>query len=314
MRRFILKRAIVLVVTLFVVSVIAFLLPYLQGGDPARTILRSRLADVALDPVAVEAVRREFGLDQPVVVQYGRWLLAALRGDLGISFVGRRPVLELVASGLAVSTVLAVLSVAVAFLIAFPIGTLAALRPGKAVDNLTAVLAQASVAIPTFALAPIVILVFALWLRLLPAAGWGGAAMVLPVAVLALRPTAYFTRVTRASMLKVLGSPYVVASRARGASQTYTVTHHVLRNGTLPVLTLSSFWLAGLVGGSVVVEVIFAIPGMGRLTYGAVVNADVPLLQGAIVSTVALVVAINTVVDIASGYLDPRFRVGGGER
>lgn len=311
MRRFILKRALILLVTLFVVSVVAFLLPYLEGGDPARTILRSRLADVALDPAAVEAIRRELGLDQPLFVQYAKWLLAALHGDLGVSFVNKRPVIELVASGLGVSAVLAVLSVGVAFIVAFPLGTVAALRPGKFVDNATAVLAQSAVAIPTFAVAPVLMLVFALWLRVLPAAGWGGAAMVLPVAVLTLRPTAFFSRVTRASMLKVLGSPYVTAARARGASQRHAVVHHVLRNGALPVFTLSSFWLAGLIGGSVVVEVIFAVPGMGRLVYGAVVNRDVALLQGAIVCIVALVVTINTLTDIAYGFFDPRIRVGG---
>jgi peptide/nickel transport system permease protein len=312
-RRFILKRVLLLVATLFVVSVAAFLLPYVQTTDPARTILRSRVSDVALDPAAVEAVRRELGLDQPIFVQYGRWLLSAVRGDFGLSFVARQPVLALVASGLAVSTVLALLSVTVAFALAFPLGTLAALRPGKAVDNVTAVLAQAAVAIPTFAIAPIAILVFALWLRILPATGWGGTAMILPVGVLALRPTAFFLRVTRASMLKVLGSPYVTAARARGASPSYAVRHHVLRNGSLPVLTLSSFWLAGLIGGSVVVEVIFAIPGMGRLVYGAVINADVPLIQGALVCIVALVVSINTIADVAYGVLDPRIRMSGSE-
>lgn len=310
MGRFLLRRAILLAVTLVVVSLVAFLFPYLQGGDPARTILRSRVEDVALDPVAVEAIRRELGLDQSVVVQYARWLGDAIRGDFGLSFMSRRPVMDHIGLAMGVSAVLALLAVGLACLVAFPLGTIAALRPGKLVDNATAVLAQALVAAPTFAVAPLAILVFALWLHVLPAAGWGGAAMVLPVAVLALRPMAYFTRVTRASMVKVLASPYIVASRARGASQLYTVIHHVVRNGMLPVLTLSSFWLAGLVGGSIVIEVILAVPGMGRLVYSAVVNSDVPVLQGAIVSIVALVVAINTLTDIAYGFLDPRIRVG----
>lgn len=313
MQQFLVRRFLLLLVTLFVVSLLAFLFPYAQGGDPSRTILRSRVEDVAIDPATLEAIKRELGLDQPLVVQYGHWLAAALRGDFGYSFTNRRPVIGLVANSLGVSAELAILAVGLACLVAFPLGTVAALHRGTLVDNITTVFAQASVATPTFALAPIMILFFALWLHLLPAAGWAGpASMVLPVVVLALRPTAYFMRVTRASMLTVLDSPYVMASRARGASQIYTVVHHVLRNGILPVMTLSSFWLAGLVGGSIVVEVIFAVPGMGRLVYGAVVNSDVPLLQGAVVCIVALVVAINTLTDLAYAYLHPAIRVGDG--
>jgi peptide/nickel transport system permease protein len=173
MREFLIRRFGLLLITLFVVSVLAFLFPYLQGGDPARTILRSRVEDVAVDPTALQAIRHELGLDQPLYVQYAHWLTAALTGDFGISFTNRRPVLGLVGSALSVSLVLAVLAVGLASLIAFPLGTLAALRPGKLLDSISGVLAQASVATPTFALAPFAILVFALWLHVLPAAGQG---------------------------------------------------------------------------------------------------------------------------------------------
>lgn len=313
MRRFLVRRLVVLLVTLFFVSVLAFLVPYLEPGDPARTILGSQTSNPAFDPATLNAVRRDLGLDQPLPVQYVDWLSAAVRGDFGYSFTNHLPVLELVGKALRVSAVLALLSVGLACLIAIPIGTVAAMHPGKLVDNVTAAVAQASLAIPPFAAAPVAILVFAVWLHALPAAGWETpASAVLPVGILAMPSIAFFSRVTRASMLQAIGSPYVTASRARGASQAYTAIHHVLRNGMLPVMTLSSFWLAGLIGGSVVVEVIFAVPGMGQLTYGAVINDDVPLLQGCIVCIVSLVVAINTLTDIAYAYLNPAIRIGGG--
>jgi peptide/nickel transport system permease protein len=311
MARFVARRLVILVATLFVVSVLAFIVPYLGGGDPARMILRARVSDLALDPAAVEAVRQQFGLDQPLYIQYGRWLQTAIVGDFGRSFTNQQPVIDLVLRGLRVSFGLALAALTVAVVIAVPLGVLAAVRAGGRRDTAILTLTQGLVALPEYWLAPLGMLVFALWLGLLPSAGWTSPqSVVLPAFVLSLRPLAYLLGVTRASMINVLASPYITAARARGLSQVATLRRHAMKNSMVPVMTLFSIWLAGTLGGSVVVEVIFAIPGLGRLMYEAVVNADVPVIQGGVVATVTLAIVINTLTDIGYAVLNPAVVVG----
>ena len=310
MVRFIARRLVVVLSTLLVVSALCFLLPYLSEGDPARSILRARVADLALDQDAVDALKVRYGLDRPLLVQYASWLGDAVRGDFGYSFTNRLPVGGQIGSALRVSAALAATALALAIVVAFPLGTVAALRPGRAVDNVVTFITQGLVALPEYWLGPLAILAFALHLGWLPSAGWREPAhIVMPACVLALRPLAYFTRVTRASMLDVLQAPWMTAARSRGLSVARSVVAHGLRNGTPPVMTLFGIWLAGLIGGAVVVEVIFAIPGMGRLVYTAVVNHDLPLLQAGVVCIVALAVAINTVADLLYLALNPALRV-----
>ena len=304
------RRLVVLLLTLVAVSVLCFALPWLSDGDPARSILRARVADLAIDADAVEALKVKYGLDRPLPVQYASWIGNVARGDFGYSFTNRLPVGDQIGSALRVSATLALISLAIAIAAAFPLGTVAALRPGRFADNLVTFVTQSLVALPEYWLGPLAILVFALHLGWLPSAGWHEPShMVMPACVLALRPLAYFTRVTRASMLDVLNAPYMTAARSRGLSVAQTVVAHGLRNGTPPVMTLFAIWLAGLIGGAVVIEVIFAIPGMGRLVYSAVVNHDLPLLQAGVVCIVALAVAINTVADLLYLALNPALRV-----
>jgi peptide/nickel transport system permease protein len=313
MWRFIARRVAMLIATLLVVSVLAFLIPYVGSEDPARTILRAQVADEALDPATVEALRTELGLDQPLVVQYLNWLRRAVTGDFGYSFTSRTSVAGLIANAFSVSVTLALTALVIALVLAVPLGIVAALRAGREVDNGVTVLTQVLVALPEYWIAPVSILVFALTLGWLPSAGWRGPAwVVLPACVLALRPLAYFTRVARASMAEVLNAPYMVAARARGLGTAGAIGRHGLRNGMAPVMTLFSLWLASLMGGSVVVEVIFAVPGMGRLVYEAVVNNDMPVIQAGIVFIVAIVVVINTLTDLAYAALNPAVAVSGG--
>jgi peptide/nickel transport system permease protein len=307
MSRFILRRMAVLAATIFFVSVIAFLVPYASPGDPALIILRSRVSELATDPATVAALRSEYGLDRPLSVQYLSWLAAAFRGDFGLSFTSRAPVAREVAQAIVVSLVLALSALTIAIAVAFPLGTLAATQPGGRTDSAVTLFTQTLIALPEYWLAPMGILVFALWLGWLPSAGWASPASgILPALVLSLRPMAYFTRVTRAAMIDVLQAPYVTAARSRGLSLRETVIRHGLRNGSQPAITMFSLWLAGLIGGSVVIEVIFAIPGMGRLIYESVVNRDTPVLQAAFVATVTLAVAINTLADLVYVWLNPR--------
>ncbi|MQW87718.1 ABC transporter permease [Sinorhizobium saheli] len=306
-----LQRLLILGLMLLGVSLLAFLVPYVSGGDPVRTILMSRVRDLAVDPAAVEAMRIHLGLDRPLPVQYGAWLWQALHGDLGYSFASGRPVALEIGRALGVSITLALTALGIAAAVAIPLGTLAATRPGGTVDSATTLMVQTFVATPEYWLAPMGILVFALHLGWLPSAGWTSwTALVLPATVLSLRPMAYFTQVTRAAMMDVLQAPYITAARSRGLSMRQTVMRHGLRNGSLPVVTFFALWLAGLLGGSVVIEVIFAIPGMGRLLYEAVVNRDVPMLQGGFVSIVALSILINTVADMLYVALNPAVRSG----
>ncbi len=307
---FLLRRGLMLVVTLLVVSGLAFLIPYVGEGDPVRKILRARVNDPALDPAQVEALTRELGLDRPVFVQYLDWLKMAATGDFGNSFTSRTPVEDMVLPALGVSTTLALVALLLALVIALPLGSLAATRRGGMIDNAVTFVAQSSVSAPEYWIGPVLILVFARYLGWLPSGGWVTPAdMVLPAVALALRPLGYFTQVMRAAMTDVLNAPYITAARSRGLSGTRTIVRHGLRNSLLPVMTLFSFWFAGLLGGSVVIEVIFNIPGMGRLLYTAVVNNDVPVIQGGILWILALAVVINTVTDLLYGVLNPAMRV-----
>jgi peptide/nickel transport system permease protein len=306
---FLVKRLVVLVGTLVVVSFVVFLIPYLTPGDPARKILRARVSDLDADPAALERLREQYGLDRPLLVQYGDWLGDALRGDLGLSYTSRTPVVETLGSALSVTAVLAVSTLLLALVVALPLGSLAAVKRGTPTDTAITTVTQAFVAIPEYWLAPVLVLVFALQMGALPSAGWEGPqSMVLPCLTLALRPMSYFTQVTRASMIDVLASPHMTAARARGLSFGATMVRHGVRNALLPVLTLFSLWLAGLLGGSVVVEVIFSIPGMGRMLYESVVNNDVPAIQAGIVSLVSLAVVITTLTDVIHAWINPTVR------
>ena len=304
------RRALALIGTMLFVSALAFLIPYISGGDPARAILLSRMgSDQAIDPTVMEQLRQELGLDRPLTVQYAAWLLHAAHGDLGRSYVNHMPVFEQIAKATSVSLLLALCALGTALIVALPLGTLAAMRPGSWLDGALTLMVQVFVATPEFWLAPVAIFVFALTLGVLPSAGWNGpSSIVLPALVLALRPLAYFAQVTRAAMGDVLESPYITAARSRGLSRGETVMRHGLRNGTMPVITLFAMWLAGLLGGSVVVEVIFSVPGMGRLIYEALVNKDLPMLQCAFVCIVGLSVIINTAADLGYVLLNPALR------
>jgi peptide/nickel transport system permease protein len=310
MTMFLLRRSLVLVITLLVVSVMAFLIPYAGEGDTARKILRARVNDPALDDAQVEALTRALGLDRPIYIQYFDWLKQAVTGDFGFSYTSRIPVGDLIVPSLSVSLTLAVATLALALAFALPLGIIAATRRGGRVDNAVTFVSQSAVSAPEYWVGPVLVLVFALYLGWLPSGGWSGAAfIVLPAVALCLRPLGYFTQVTRAAMTEVLAAPYITAARSRGLSFPRTLVRHGLRNSMLPVMTLFSFWFAGLLSGAVVIEVIFNIPGMGRLLYTSVVNSDVPVIQGSLMLILTLTVLINTITDLLYSVLNPAIRV-----
>lgn len=310
MLRFLVRRALVLVVTLLVVSVLVFLVPYAGTGDPARKILEARVNNPALTPAQVHALTHELGLDRPLYVQYLDWLRHAITGDFGLSYTSRIPVGDLITPALSVSVSLALAALLLALAFALPLGILAATRRGSKLDSAVTFVSQSGVSAPEYWIGPVLVLIFALYLGWLPSGGWGGIAyVVMPATVLALRPLGYFAQVARAAMTEVLEAPYITAARSRGLSFARTLLRHGMRNSMLPVMTLFSFWFAGLMGGSVVVEVIFNVPGMGRLLYNAVVNNDVPVIQGGMMWILTLAVLVNTVTDLLYGVLNPAIRV-----
>lgn len=307
--RFLARRLAVLVAALLVVSLLVFLIPYLTPGDPARKILRGRVNSMDIDPAQLESLRAQYGLNRPVLVQYADWLGAVLHGDFGFSYTSQAAVMPQIGAAALVTLMLATGALGLAIVVSLPSGILAAMRRGGPVDTAITTVTHGFVAVPEYWLAPLLILVFAVKFGTLPSAGWSGPAwMVLPCVTLALRPISYFTQITRASMVEVLESPYIVGARARGLGRYRTIVRHGIRNALIPVLTLFSVWLGGLLGGSVVVEVIFGIPGMGRLVYNAVHNGDIPLIQASMVTIVTITVLLATVTDVLYTVINPTVR------
>jgi peptide/nickel transport system permease protein len=313
MQSALLRRLVGLPVVLFVTSVAIFLLPYLTGIDPTTSIIRARIGERTIDAAAVAQLRSDLGLDRTLAGQYLTWIGDVARGDLGFSYVSRAPVGEILGRGLQVTALLTVVTLLLALLLSLPLGIVAARRPGSWVDLLITLGCQAGVAIPQYVLAPLLILIFALWLGWLPSAGWRGPLfLVLPVLTLLPAPLAYFAQATRAALLDVYQSDYMRTARAKGLSNRTLLYRHALRNALIPVTTLVTLWLAGLLGGSVIVEVIFAVPGLGRILYDAVIAGDLPLLQAGLLLLVVLAVVISTLTDLIYQVLNPSMQVGRG--
>jgi peptide/nickel transport system permease protein len=309
MMRFLARRTATLGVSVLLASFLVFLIPYVTPGDPARKIIRSRVSGEVVDESTVQALTLQLGIGDPLWMQYLRWLGRFGSGDMGLSYTSRTPVVEQVLPALWITLSMVVATLGAAALVSIVLGTVAALQEGRLADKAITTVTQAFIAIPEYWLAPMLVLVFALKLSVLPSAGWAGpASAVLPVTVLALRPTSHFTSAVREGVLDALGAEHVVAARSRGLGYRQTVLKHVLPNGLLPLTTLAAVWFAGLLGGSVIVEVIFAIPGMGRLLYDAVLNSDIPLAQGGVVLVVGLAVVLTTAADLVHRVLNPRLR------
>ena len=307
---FLARRTAALVAAVLLAPFTVFLIPYVTPGDPVRKIIRSRVAGDVIDDSAVEALSLQLGLDDPLWAQYLGWLGRLSNGDMGLSYTSRTPVADQVLPALWITLSLVVLALGIAGAVSVALGVTAALQEGRPADKVITAVTQAFIALPEYWLAPLFVLFFALQLALLPSAGWEGPhSAVLPVAVLALRPTSYFTSAVREGVLEALGAEHVVAARGRGVSRVHTVWKHVIPNGLLPLTTLVAVWFAGLLGGSVIVEVIFAIPGMGRLLFDGVLNSDIPLAQGAVVVVVGLAVVLTTAADLVHGLLNPQIRM-----
>ncbi|MFE7200633.1 ABC transporter permease [Pseudonocardia alni] len=307
-----LRRLVVVGPVLLAASVLVFALPRLAGVDPARAVLRARSAEAVPDPVTEARLRSSLGLDAPVTEQYLRWLGGVLRGDLGHGYVARTPVAGQIADAAAVSGLLAVLALALAAVVGIPAGVYAARRPGGLLDRFLGLGTVAGVAVPEFVLAPWLVLVFAVWAGALPALGWGDPAhLVLPVLTLAAYPGALAAQLVRAETAGVLTRPHVLVARAKGLGEHRVLWRHGARLATTSVTALAGMFVAGLLGGSLVVEVVFGIPGLGRLLHRAVVAQDLPVVQAGTLLVVAVAVVAGVLVEVLATALDPVLRSAG---
>jgi ABC-type dipeptide/oligopeptide/nickel transport system permease component len=309
MAGYVLRRLLAIIPTLLGVLLLVFLITRLTPGDPARQIAGAEASEER-----VEELRRELGLDRPVWVQFGSFLAGAARGDLGRSLLNNRPVTDELISRFPTTFTVTMISMAIALMVGLPLGAIAAARKHSTLDALATLIALFGVSMPLFWTAIMGILIFSVKLQWLPVGGlhgpvWtleGAKAYVLPCLTLAAIPIALIARLTRSSMLEVLNREYISVARAKGLSERRVVMAHAIKNAMLPVVTFIGLQYGFLLGGAVVTETIFALPGVGRLIVTAISQRDYPIIQGAILMIAVIFVIINLLVDLLYGWLDPR--------
>lgn len=305
MFRFIIRRLVITVPLVLVVISLTWGLIRLAPGNFYSS-------EKALPPAIEKNIREKYGLDKPWYVQYGRMIGNVLRGDFGLSLRYQgQSVNQILAQTLPVSATLGLLAYGLALVVGVAAGTLAAVKQNSRLDYISMALAMLGISVPNFVLGPILVLIFSLNLYWLPPARWGGFPswnLILPVLTLSAVYMAYIARLTRAGMLEVLRSDYIRTARAKGLSERAVIFRHAIRGGLLPVVSFTGPALAFLISGTVVVERIFALPGLGNYFINASLNRDEPLIIGIVAFTSILIMLLNLAVDIAYGLIDPRIR------
>lgn len=313
MTRYIVRRLVLTVPVLLLVTVIVFVLINLIPGDPALVFIGGEAGQEA-----VEALRRQMGLDRPLFVRYVLWLNRLIRGDLGKSVRDGRPVMDVLLLKLPVTVELAVVSLTVAWAIAIPAGVLAAWKRRSVIDYTATTVALAGISIPNFWLGIMLIYSFAVNLRLLPPSGYvepwidpvrNLKLMIMPATVLGTGLAALVMRLLRSSMLEVLGTEFIRTAHAKGLAEAVVIARHALRNAMIPVATVMGLQLGGLLGGAVITETIFAVPGIGRLAVESILTRDYPMVQGVVLFSAVAIVFVNFAVDVVYTFLDPRIRL-----
>ncbi len=311
--RFVARRVLYSLIVLLGVTVVVFALVHLVPGDPVRIALGTRYT-----PEAYEALRSASGLDRPILSQFFGYVGSALTGDLGVSFRNGDPVTVTLMERLPATLSLAAAGIVIAALIALPAGTYSALREGRLSDAIVRVTSQFGVSIPDFWLGILLIGLFSTTLGWLPTAGYRPlftdpagwlSHIILPGLTVGVVAAAIMTRYVRAAVLDVAAMGYVRTARSKGLSPRVVTFRHTVRNALVPILTITGIQLATLLGGVIVVEVVFAWPGLGRLVYNAVAARDYPVIQGAVLLIAALFLAINLIVDVLYAVVDPRIRL-----
>ena len=321
MGRYVLRRLFLMLPTIVIVTFLVFLLLFLSPGDPILALVPIEEVNQLTDE-EMDRLRHKLGLDRPIPAQYADWLVNALRGDLGRSIHQRRPVIDLLAARFPVTLELALLSVLAASTVAIPIGIYTAVKPGSVGDFVGNFVALMGVSAPNFWVALILIVVFAVHLRWLPAGGFVRITddpvahvqrMILPVVTLGTALMAVTMRLTRSSMLETLNEDYIRTARGKGLPQRRIVYIHALKNALIPVVTTVGMQIGRILGGTVAIELIFSFPGMGKLMLDAIFARDFPIVQGSVLLITFAFMGVNLVVDLLYAYIDPRIRFAQGQ-
>ncbi|MCJ7547828.1 MAG: ABC transporter permease [Deltaproteobacteria bacterium] len=307
MRGFFLRRLAVVIPTVIGAVTLVFFFLHLIPGDPVEVMLgeTAQQADK-------EKLRQELGLNQPLHVQYGRFMAGMVQGDLGGSYFYRRPVVQVIAERAPATVELALAAFLVAGLIAIPLGIIAAMREGTAVDNAAVLFSLVGVSLPNFWLGPLLIILFSIKLGWLPVSGRAGvASLVLPAITLGAAFAAILSRMTRASLLERLGEDYLMVARAKGLPEWKVILKHALRNALIPIITVMGLQIGALLSGAIITENVFSWPGIGTLLINAIEARDYPLVQGCILFISLSYVFVNLLTDLFYGWADPRIRLKG---
>lgn len=304
MLRFIIRRFLWLIPLLIGVSLGVFLILHLTPGDPAALILGD-----AADQQTIELLRKDLGLDKPLYVQYFRFVWDALHGNLGKSTHSTRPVMDELRSRLPATLQLASAAMLLASIVGIGVGIISAVKKYSVFDNITMVMTLTFASMPSFWLGLILMLVFAVQLAWLPAVGRGDFRnLILPAITLAATPSALVARMTRSSMLEVIKADYIRTAHAKGLSRKVVVGKHALKNALIPIVTVIGIQFGTMMGGSVVVESVFAWPGLGKLMVDSILTKDFPVVQGGLLAMALIISVINLFVDLTYGFLDPKVR------
>jgi ABC-type dipeptide/oligopeptide/nickel transport system permease component len=302
--RFLIRRLLLTVPVLFGVATLVFSLIHLVPGDPVQVMLGE-----SASPADVAEMRGRLGLDRPLVVQYAAFLKGVVTADLGTSLRTSQPVTATILERMPATVELAAAAILVALLVAMPLGVVAAVRAGTAIDHSATTLALLGISMPNFWLGPLLAMVFSVSLGWVPVSGRGTMAhLVLPAITLGAPLAAVLTRMTRASVIEELRELYVLAARARGVSRVRAVWAHAFRNSLIPIVTVLGLQCGAVLTGAVITETIFAWPGVGRLLVQSIGFRDYPLVQGCILLIAVTYVSVNLAVDVVYGFLDPRIR------
>lgn len=317
MTQYIVRRLLATIPVLLIVTFIVFTLMFLAPGDPIYLLVDVEQTE-GLNEEQLDILRHELGLDRPLIVQYGEWLINALKGDLGTSIRGSRQVSDMLKSAFPVSMELTLLAMAFALVIAIPVGIYAALKPNSLGDLIGTSVAIGGISAPNFWVALLLTYMFSVKLGWLPSNGFTRFSedikenllkMVLPTVTLGIALMASVMRMTRSGMLEVMHQDYIRTARAKGAKERRVILAHAFRNAMLPVLTIIGLQFGSLLGGAVVIEQIFSLPGMGRLGLDAIFIRDFPVVQGVVLLITLSYLLVNLMVDLLYGMLDPRIRI-----
>jgi peptide/nickel transport system permease protein len=311
---YIVRRLIQAVVVLILVTGLVFFIIRMLPGDPVVIYMTQQQMSNAT-PEQIAAVRHKFGLDRPAYIQYITWVSGLLHGDLGESIAKRQPVTNILRNAVPISLHLGVLAFIISNIIAIPAGVICAARRGKWMDTYLTVLANIGITAPIFWVGILLIYTFSVWLHWLPTHGYTSSftdfglsvrQLIMPVFCLTLFPLAATTRQTRSAMLEVIRQDYIRTAWSKGLRERVIISRHALKNGLLPVVTLAGMSLSNIVGGEVLIETVFSVPGVGYTAVNALLNLDYAIVQGVVLVVAAVVVISNLIVDISYGWLDPR--------